>query len=66
MLPLFGGVLCLVQYVMSFECCNQLDGEERDACFTFIVFLMSRDYKCSVVLPHGAVGWSAICDFGIS
>ena len=23
-------------------------------------------YKCSVALPHGAVGWSAVCDFGIS
>ena len=23
-------------------------------------------YKCSVALPHGAVGWSAVCDWGIS
>ena len=23
-------------------------------------------YDCSVVLPHGAVGWSAVCDCGIS
>ena len=23
-------------------------------------------YKCSVALPHGAVGWSVVCDCGIS
>ena len=22
-------------------------------------------YKCSVALPHGVVGWSAVCDCGI-
>ena len=22
--------------------------------------------KCSVALPHGAVGWSAVCDCGIT
>ena len=37
---------------------------ERAGCCTFVVFLMSRD--CSVVLPHGAVGKSAVCDCGIS
>ena len=34
-------------------------------CFTFIVFLMSYDCHCIVTLPHGAVGWSAVCDCGI-
>ena len=23
---------------------------------------MYCNYKCSVALPHGAVGWSAVCD----
>ena len=23
-------------------------------------------YECSVAHPHGAVGWSAVCDCGIS
>ena len=32
----------------------------------FIVSLMHRDCYCSVALPHGAVGWSALCDCGIS
>ena len=27
---------------------------------------MSYLCKCSVDLPHGAVGWSAVCDCGIS
>ena len=27
---------------------------------------MSCDCPCSVALPHGTVGWSAVCDCGIS
>ena len=27
---------------------------------------MSCYSKCHVALPHGTVGWSAVCDFGIS
>ena len=30
------------------------------------VFLMSCDCKCSVAFPCDAVGFSAVCDFGIS
>ena len=32
----------------------------------FIVLQMYSYYKCPVALPHGAVGWSAVCDCGIS
>ena len=39
---------------------------ERAGCLTFIVFLVSCDCKCSVALPHVAVGWSAKCDCSIS
>ena len=35
-------------------------------CFAIIVLQMYCYYKCSVALPHGAVGWSAVCDCGIS
>ena len=35
-------------------------------CFVFIVLQMSCDCKCSVALPQDAVGWSAVCDCGIS
>ena len=35
-------------------------------CFAFIILRMSCYCNCSVTLPHGAVGWSAVCDCGIS
>ena len=45
---------------------NDLDEEEEAGCFAFIVFWVSCYCKCPVALPHGAVGWSAVCDCGIS
>ena len=50
---------------VSFLFCNHLDGEERSGCFALLVFLVSCDCYCSVAIPHGAVGWSAVCDCGI-
>ena len=48
--------------------CNHLDEEERVGCFTLIVSSMSCDCDSfvTVTLPHGSVGWSAVCDCGIS
>ena len=43
-----------------------LEEEEKAGCFAIIVLQMYCYYKCSVALPHGAVGWSAVCDRGIS
>ena len=43
-----------------------LMGEERAGCYTLFVFLMSCVCHCAVDLPHGAVGWSVVCDSGIS
>ena len=40
-----------------------LDGKERAGYFTLFVFLVSCD--CYVALPHGVVGWSAVCDCSI-
>ena len=37
-----------------------------DACFTLIFLLMFGDCQWSLPLPHGAVGWSAVCDCGNS
>ena len=71
-LPLFVGVLCwsLFWYVYfcvlsSFEI-MLMRKRERAGCLAFIVFKMSCYCKCPVALPHGAVGWSAVCDCGIS
>ena len=53
----------LMQYVLNVR---YLAGEERAGCFTLIVSLMSCGCLCSLSLPHGAVGWSAVCACGIS
>ena len=45
---------------------NHLEEEEGAGCFAFIVFQMSCYCKCSAALPHGAMGWSAMCDCGFS
>ena len=55
-------VLCLV-IVLLF---SKLDGEVRSSCFALTVFLLSCDSQCSVDLPRFALGWSAVCDCGIS
>ena len=52
--------------IKYFVFCNHLDGEEKAGCFTLSVFLVSCDSKCSVALPHGVMGYSAVCDCGIS
>ena len=69
--PLFVGVLCLSLFLLcitfcTFLFCNRLDEEEGDDYFAFNVFSMSCYCECSLALPHGAVGWSAVCDCGIS
>ena len=30
------------------------------------IFEQPSNCKCSVTLPHGAVGWFALCDYGTS
>ena len=39
-------------------------GKEGAGCFALFVPQVSRD--CCVALPRGVMGWSAVCDFGIS
>ena len=70
-LPLCVGVLFLAIVLLCitwclFKFCNHIDGEERAGCFNSIVILMSCGCWCSVVLPHGTMGWSAVRDCGIS
>ena len=40
--------------------------KERASRFIVIFLLMDCDCKCSVAYPRDAVGWSAVCDCGIS
>ena len=56
------GPLYLSLFTVFFPCSNYL--EEKD--FVFIVSSMSCHFICSVALPRGAMGWSAVCDSGIS
>ena len=57
--------LCFgMHYLSSF--CNNLEVAERAGHFAIIVFRMSCYCNCFVALPHGAVGWPAVCDCGIS
>ena len=46
--------------------CNHIEEEEKAGRFAIFVLQMYCCHKCSVALPHGAVGWSAVCDCGIS
>ena len=55
--PLFVRVLRLHLFIMHY-----FKEEEKAGCFAFIVIQMYCYYKCYVALPHGAVGWSAVCD----
>ena len=43
-----------------------LMGKREPDALLFIVFLVSCSCQCSVALPHGAVGYSAVCDCSIS
>ena len=40
--------------------------KEGDRCFSLIVFLLVCVCYSSKPLSYGAVGWSAVCDCGIS
>ena len=51
--------------VCPFKVCNHLEEEEKASCCAIIVLQMYCYYKCSVALPRGVMGWSAVCDCGI-
>ena len=49
-----------MHYFVPILVLHHLEEEEKAGCFAIIVLHMYCDYKCSVALPHGAVGWSAV------
>ena len=58
------GLRFVMHNLVSFLVSNHIDA--RAGCFAIIIFLTSFDCTCPAVLPHGAVGRSALCDCGIS
>ena len=69
--PLIVGVLCLFLFWYALLCVLSsseiiLMGMREMVGFAFILLPMSCYCKCPMALPHGAVGWSAVCDCGIS
>ena len=57
-------LLCIS--LCPFYFCNHHEEEEKVGCLASIVLQMHCFYKRSVALLHGVVGWSAVCDCGIS
>ena len=56
-------LLCIALCLSKF--CNHLEEGEKVG-LAIVVLKMDCYYKCSVALPHGAVGWSTVCDCAIS
>ena len=54
-----------IQYLVSILVLHSFRYGRESWSLYFIVFLLSCDCKCSVSIPHGVVGWSAVCDCGI-
>ena len=57
-------LLCIT--LCPFKFCNYLEEGEKAVCFAIFILQMYCYYICPVVLPHGVVGWSAVCDCSIS
>ena len=55
-----------MHYFVPILVLHHLEEEKKAGFFAIIVLQMYCYYKCSVALPHGDVGWSAVCDYGIS
>ena len=69
--PLVVGVLCLSLFCFVLLCVLSsfaiiLKRKRELVALLFIVLRMSCYCECYVTLPHGTVGWSAVCDCGIS
>ena len=69
--PLVVGFLSLSLVCYALLCIHSsfakhLEEEEKAGCFAFIALQISCYCRCSVALYHGALGWSALCDCGIS
>ena len=57
--------LCLVCITLCLFLFSIILKRKRELV-AFVVIRMSYYCICAVILPYGAVGWSAVCDCGIS
>ena len=69
--PLFVGFCVVSLFCYALLCIHSsfaiiLKRKRKPVALFFIALQMSCYCKCSVALPHSAVGWSAVCDCGIS
>ena len=67
--PLFVGVLCLSLFcyaLLSVHSSFAIILKRKRKLVALLVLQMYCYCNCSMALPHGAVGWSAVCDCGIS
>ena len=69
--PIVCGVLCLSLFLYALLCVHSsfvsIFTRKRVSFFAFIVLLDALLlYMFCVTLPHGAVGWSAVYDCGMS
>ena len=55
------GLRLVLQYLLSSFAIISLGKKD-----SWLLYFMSFDSLCSVSLSHGAVGWSTVCDCGIS
>ena len=65
--PLFVGVLCLsllCYALLNVHSSFAIILKRKKKLVAFLPLSYSY-YKCSVYLPHRAVGWSAVCECGI-
>ena len=53
-------------FFQDLHCLPRLNQLSDLVALLLLSFRMSCDCKCSVVLLHSAVCWSAVCDCGIS
>ena len=56
----------VMHYFVYILVSNPIKEEGKAGFFAIIVLQMYCYYNCSVSFPHGAVGWSAVCECGIS
>ena len=54
----------VMHYFVYILVSNHIEEEGKAGCFAIIVLQMYCYCNCSVALPHGTVGWSAVCDCG--